>query len=56
MYNKGINEYFMGVEKMYKVSVPIINMTAQEMGLESILESLKRLDAKRVFLICAQHS
>lgn len=40
---------------MYKVSVPIINMTAQEMGLENILESLKRLDAKRVFLALGKY-
>ncbi len=35
---------------MYNVSVPIINITAEEMGLEKHLEMLKRLDAKRVFL------
>ena len=40
---------------MYKVSVPIINATAQEMGLTKILESLKRLDAKRVFLALGKY-
>lgn len=35
---------------MYDISVPIINITAEEMGLEKHLELLKRLDAKRVFL------
>ena len=31
---------------MYNISVPIINITAEEMGLEKHLEMLKRLDAK----------
>lgn len=40
---------------MYKVSVPIINETAQKMGLENILKSLKRLDAQRVFLALGKY-
>lgn len=40
---------------MYKVSVPIINSTAQEMGLEKILRDLKRLDAERVFLALGKY-
>ena len=40
---------------MYKISVPIINETAQEMGLEKILESLRRLDAHRVFLALGKY-
>lgn len=35
---------------MYKVSVPLIGVTAEEMGLEKHLENLKRLDAERVFI------
>lgn len=35
---------------MYKISVPITNISAEDMGLEKHLENLKRLDAKRVFL------
>ena len=40
---------------MYKISVPIINATAQEMGLEKLLENLKRLDAQRVFLALGKY-
>ena len=40
---------------MYKISVPIINETAQKMGLENILKSLKRLDAQRVFLALGKY-
>ncbi|MDY4976331.1 MAG: hypothetical protein SO147_05480, partial [Clostridia bacterium] len=35
---------------MFDISVPIINITAEEMGLEHYLKMLKRLQAKRVFL------
>ena len=36
--------------KMYDISVPIINITAEEMGLEKYIDMLKRLNAKRVVL------
>lgn len=50
MYNVAVI-YVEKVEfTMYDISVPIINITAEEMGLEKHLEMLKRLDAKRVFL------
>lgn len=35
---------------MIDISVPIINITAEEMGLEKYLKMLKRLNAKRVIL------
>ena len=35
---------------MFDISVPIINITAEEMGLEKYIDMLKRLNAKRVVL------
>mgnify|MGYP004513792937 CR=1 FL=1 len=35
---------------MYDISVPIIGISAEKMGLEKHLENLKRLDAKRVMI------
>ena len=35
---------------MYNISVPIIGISAEKMGLEKHLENLKRLDAKRVMI------
>lgn len=41
---------------MYKISVPIIGISAEEMGLDKHLEALKRLDAERVFIAIEQYA